>query len=124
MKEEPITTLTEAEAKYVDDLERGHIDYTSHLTGEYEKKVITYVKHLAMGEWGDNVGLSVFITHGQDLQVWMAKGYEFHPQEKAMTDQFANHIVDRLQVAFGLNFTHRSTGSRSLGFIVDEDQTC
>jgi hypothetical protein len=117
---EELTTLTADEQKYVDDLRRGHFDYTKCLDSEYEAKVITAVKDIAIGEFGDDCGLSVFITHGQDLQVWLDKGYYIHRPEM---EEIAETIVDRIQVYFGLNFTNRSIGERSLGFIVDEEQT-
>lgn len=115
-----LTTLTDEEQAYFNELQAGYNDYTSCLDSEYEKKVITAVKAIGLDEFGDDCGLSVFITHGQDLQVWLDKGYYIYRPEM---EEIAENIVDRLKVWFGLNFTNRSIGERSLGFIVDEEQT-
>lgn len=115
-----LTTLTEDEKNYFEDLQRGYYDHTSCLDGEYEKRVITAVKALSLNEFGDDCGLSVFITHGQDLQVWLDKDWKIYRSEM---EEIADMIVDRLKVYFGFNFTNRSIGDRSLGFIIDEEQT-
>jgi hypothetical protein len=117
---EEIQELTIEESMYFDELKRGYYDYTTCLDGEYEKKVIIAAKGLALEEFGTNCDISVFITHGQDLQIWLAKGFYIHPPEMK---EIADLIADRLKVYFGLNFTNRSRGERSLGFIVDENQT-
>jgi hypothetical protein len=119
-KQEELTVLTDEEQDFVDGLDAGYHHYCKCLDGDTEEKVITYVKSLGIDEFGDNCGQSVFITHGQDLKLYLAKGFEDDPKEFG---DFADKVAERLRICFGLNFTVRSYGARSFGMIVDEEQT-
>ena len=119
MKEE-LTTLTEEEASLFEQLQAGYYERPKCLDAEYEGKVIGATKALALKEFGDDCGLTVFITHGQDLQVWLAKGYHIHRDEM---NEIANNIVQKLKRYFGFDFEHRQTSPRSIGMIIAEEQT-
>lgn len=114
-----ITTLTEKERQYFESLQGG-CDPSPVMNKEYEEKVIIVARALAMNELSDDCGLSIFITHNQDLQIWVDKGKEYHLDDMK---EVAEIIADRLKMYFGFDFEIRQISTRSIGMIIAEEQT-
>jgi hypothetical protein len=87
------------------------------MTKGMEDEVINFTTCHMCNEFDDDVK-SVFITHGQDLQVHLHG--EYHRDE---INEVGEGLVQRLKDVFGYRFTHRQTGPKMLGLIIDEDQT-
>ena len=87
------------------------------LDSTMEQRVIDFTTCVMYNEIDDSLK-SVFITHGQDLQIHL-----LHPYHRMDINEIGERLVDLLKASLGMNFTHRQTGPKMLGLIVDENQT-
>jgi len=89
------------------------------LNSQAEKEVIQRVTEFVESEGFNQNEFSVFITHGQNLQIWLDKDFKEPKEEMKEIGEEVKHILSE---EFSFNFDLINWGYRNIGFMLEVDQ--